>query len=268
MSTLHSTSCWLRTVKHFCSFKHRVPAVLTFQFPLHYVRTTVCSSALRFASTLHTHATVDSLHLCTRLQLTLALVFFISKHIYVTVLYRYLWYAPWVERAAARIWSALQPTISTKGDTPHDGESPTFTVDSPQADVAHDVAVDNIVVCLHIRRGDKLSDTVRYPQLAAETSAQGVLAAITPWIAAGSVLYIATDEPRASHFYELLQKRYRVSALDSFGWVVSAQQLLPSSLALVDYAVLNKCTKLINTFADEPARGFARSDISLSQSNK
>jgi hypothetical protein len=188
-----------------------------------------------------------------------------------------------VEQAAARIWSALHTTATDNtthttdtaaalssasmtfktaaSDTSYSvGESPVLTVDSPQH--------KNDVVCLHIRRGDKLADTARYPQLAQETSPQSVLATLTPWAAAGSVLYIATDEPRASHFYELLQKRYRVSALDSFGWVVSAQQFLPSSLALVDYAVSNKCTKLINTFADEPARGFARSDISLSQSNK
>jgi hypothetical protein len=183
-----------------------------------------------------------------------------------------------VEQAAARIWSALHAATTDKttdtttalsltsfttaaSDTPH-------SIDSPQRsnDVSGNVASD--VVCLHIRRGDKLTDTARYPQLAQETSPQGVLSTITPWVAAGSVLYIATDEPRASHFYELLEKRYRVSALDSFSWIVSAQQFLPSSLALVDYAVLNKCTKLINTFADEPARGFARTDISLSQSNK
>jgi hypothetical protein len=177
-----------------------------------------------------------------------------------------LWYAPWVEQAAARIWSALHATATTAAsDTPHSvGETPVLTVDSSQR--SNDVASD--VVCLHIRRGDKLADAARYPQLARETSPQSVLATLTPWVAAGSVLYIATDEPRASHFYELLQKRYRVSALDSFGWVVSAQQFLPSSLALVDYAVLNKCSKLIDTFADEPARGFARTDISLSQSNK
>jgi hypothetical protein len=79
---------------------------------------------------------------------------------------------------------------------------------------------------------------------------------------------LATNEPNATLFYEPLRARYSVFALDSFDSIVSAQQFLPSSLALVDYRLLKYvCQKVVNTFANERPKGFAEA-FSLSKSNK
>jgi hypothetical protein len=124
------------------------------------------------------------------------------------------------------------------------------------------------VVCLHIRRGDKLANTDLYPNLAQETSPENVLETLLPHVPAGSVLYLATNEPNATLFYEPLKARYSVFALESFDSIISAQQFLPSSLALVDYRVLRSaCQKVVHTFADEAPRGFTKV-FSLSKSKK
>jgi hypothetical protein len=173
----------------------------------------------------------------------------------------------WVTEAAARIWTALlqeaetSPETFKKSDTPHGGESPEFKLerDSPaKADV----------VCLHIRRGDKLNSTDLYPNLQEETSPQNVLGTLLQHVPADSVLYLATNEPNATVFYAPLKESYSVFALDSFDSIVSAQEFLPSSLALVDYRMLkNVCQKVVNTFANERPKGFTEA-FSLSKSNK
>jgi hypothetical protein len=183
-------------------------------------------------------------------------------HTYVRTLTSRLGAPHWVTEAAARIWSALlqEAELSTKkSDTSQaTGESPELIIDSPKADV----------VCLHIRRGDKLASTDHYPDLAQETSAENVLETLLPHVPAGSVLYLATNEPNATLFYAPLRARYSVFALESFDSIVSAQQFLPSSLALVDYRMLHSaCHKVVNTFADERPKGFAEA-FSLSKSNK
>jgi hypothetical protein len=146
-----------------------------------------------------------------------------------------------VEHSAARIWASLRERTAQGGAAPD-------------------------VVCMHVRRGDKLLETDKYPHLAAETSAESILATLTPHIPQGALLYIATNEPDTAAYFAPLEPRYRVSSLSHFSWLVGPQQFLPSSLALVDYAVLAKCTKLVHTFADEPPKGFGPNAAGLTLS--
>ncbi|KAG5176070.1 hypothetical protein JKP88DRAFT_283043 [Tribonema minus] len=105
---------------------------------------------------------------------------------------------------------------------------------------------DAMVVCLHVRRGDKLSDNFKksyanldfetsYPNLDYETSPDGIRAAIERLVPHGSVLFIATNEPDPVAFFAPLGAYYEVLSLAHFAERLNTTRFLPSSLALVDY---------------------------------
>ncbi|KAG5191989.1 hypothetical protein JKP88DRAFT_294309 [Tribonema minus] len=151
-------------------------------------------------------------------------------------------YAPWVDRMTARVWAELQKRA------------------------ALNAREDALVVCLHVRRGDKLSYT-KYPNLNYETSPEGILKTIEPHVPHGSVLYLATNEPDPVAYFEPLRKHYDVVSLAHFARLLSTDLYLLSSLGLVDYEILGKCQRTIPTFASEDAKGF-KQHVSLSTSSK
>ncbi|KAG5191988.1 hypothetical protein JKP88DRAFT_294306 [Tribonema minus] len=129
---------------------------------------------------------------------------------------------------------------------------------------------DAMVVCLHVRRGDKLTievDKERYPNLDYETSPEGIMATIEPFVSHGSVLYIATNQQDPVAFFAPLQARYTAMTLYHFPKRIPAHRYLPSSMAMVDYEVMDKCDRLIPTFASEESKGFPQ-HVSLSKSDK
>jgi hypothetical protein len=158
----------------------------------------------------------------------------------------YVFPAQWIERSAELIWRAM---VASAG-------------------VWRTMAVGggNGVVCLHVRRGDKLALTDQYPHLANETSPEAIAATLLPHVPHGTLLYIASNEgdPR---FFEPLRAWYRVASLASFEWLLLPHRFLPSTLALVDYGLLERqCTRVVHTFADEPPRGFAARAATLTLS--
>jgi hypothetical protein len=180
--------------------------------------------------------------------------------------YNSIWSPLWVTETSQRIWKELQDKAAA-ANKPSGSVQRTLVEPqgvslqlqgSPKADV----------VCLHVRRGDKLALKSQYPNLAQETSAENILSTLLQKVPAGSVLYIATNEPNAERFFAPLQSSYSVHTLDSFQHIINEWGYLPSSLALVDYALLGMCTKLVHTFADEAPRGFADKSFTLSKSIK
>jgi hypothetical protein len=178
-----------------------------------------------------------------------------------------IWSPLWVTETSQRIWKELQDKAAGANEPQGSvqrtlidprGVSLQLKGDSPKADV----------VCLHVRRGDKLTLKSQYPHLAQETSAENIMGTLLQKVPAGSVLYIATNELSAERFFAPLQSSYSVHTLDSFQHIINEWGYLPSSLALVDYALLGMCTKLVHTFADEPPRGFADKSFTLSKSIK
>jgi hypothetical protein len=179
-----------------------------------------------------------------------------------------IWSPLWVTESSHRIWQELQykaaaaaavvkpESLVQRTLVDPKGVSLQLERDSPKADVARDV------VCLHVRRGDKLALKSQYPHLAEETSAENILRTLLQNVPAGSVLYIATNEPSAERFFAPLKASYSVHTLDSFQHIINEWGYLPSSLALVDYALLGLCTKLV------PPRGFADKSFTLSKSIK
>jgi hypothetical protein len=107
----------------------------------------------------------------------------------------------------------------------------------------------------------------RYPNLAYETSPAGILATLTPHVPRGSVLYMATNEPDPATFFAPLRERYHVRVLQDFDEVVHMKDFIASSVAILDYSVLDLCAHYVPTFASEKSRGF-EVKLSLSQSLK
>eukprot|EP00611_Tribonema_gayanum_P025638 TRINITY_DN5892_c0_g1_i1.p1 TRINITY_DN5892_c0_g1~~TRINITY_DN5892_c0_g1_i1.p1 ORF type:complete len:482 (-),score=52.07 TRINITY_DN5892_c0_g1_i1:244-1689(-) len=127
----------------------------------------------------------------------------------------------------------------------------------------------NYAVCLHVRRGDKVrleSQIKKYPTLDYDTSPEGIHKTIEPYVPHGSTLYIATNERDPVTFFKPLEQYYTVLSLAHFPEFLHFENFLPSTLALVDYAVLvsTACDMSIPTFASELSRGFPEY-ISLSQ---
>ncbi|KAG5191986.1 hypothetical protein JKP88DRAFT_230631, partial [Tribonema minus] len=125
-------------------------------------------------------------------------------------------------------------------------------------------------VCLHVRRGDKIAtpkNQERYPNLAAETSPEGILATIEPHVPHGSVLFIATNEPQVRTFFDPLREHYEVFTLVHVPDILNPDDFLGSSLAMIDYEVLDKCQQVIPTFYSEHTKGFDQ-HITLSKSDK
>eukprot|EP00611_Tribonema_gayanum_P023567 TRINITY_DN4984_c1_g1_i3.p1 TRINITY_DN4984_c1_g1~~TRINITY_DN4984_c1_g1_i3.p1 ORF type:complete len:475 (-),score=163.13 TRINITY_DN4984_c1_g1_i3:929-2353(-) len=116
------------------------------------------------------------------------------------------------------------------------------------------------VVCVHVRRGDMVRAPgmrARYPSLDRDTSAEAILATLTPRVPQGTLLYIATNERDPAAYFAPLAARYAVRALGDYVDLAAppGRLLLPSSLALFDYAMLTRCPAVIPTFASEAASG-------------
>eukprot|EP00611_Tribonema_gayanum_P009847 TRINITY_DN1971_c0_g1_i1.p1 TRINITY_DN1971_c0_g1~~TRINITY_DN1971_c0_g1_i1.p1 ORF type:complete len:518 (+),score=75.08 TRINITY_DN1971_c0_g1_i1:194-1747(+) len=130
-----------------------------------------------------------------------------------------------------------------------------------------------MAVCLHVRRGDKVTKPhmeEKYPNLNYDTSPEGILHTIAPHVPSGSVLYIATNEEDPVAFFAPLEAHYTVMSVSHFPWLLRAGDFMPSTLALVDYTLLKteeNCARLIPTFASEESRGFD-THISLSPLHK
>ncbi|KAG5181181.1 hypothetical protein JKP88DRAFT_279035 [Tribonema minus] len=145
------------------------------------------------------------------------------------------WYAKWVYRAVDSIMSDMRQAAELNA------------------------ASNALVVCLHVRRGDKITSRIgqfRYPNLDYETSPEGILKAIELFVPHGSVLYIATNQEDPVAFFEPLQAHYTAVTLYHFPKRILPHKYLPSSMALVDYEVMDKCDRLIPKFASEESRGF------------
>ncbi|KAG5192050.1 hypothetical protein JKP88DRAFT_230524 [Tribonema minus] len=135
---------------------------------------------------------------------------------------------------------------------------------------AHAQHADAVLACLHVRRGDKVSrvgQQARYPNLDFETSPEGILQTIKPHVPQGSVLYIATNEPEVATFFEPLRERYSVFTLVHIPDILNPKDFLGSSLAMIDYEILDKCPQVIPTFNSEHTKGFEQ-HITLSKSDK
>ncbi|KAG5179998.1 hypothetical protein JKP88DRAFT_349740 [Tribonema minus] len=106
----------------------------------------------------------------------------------------------------------------------------------------------------------------RYPTLDYDTSPDGIHKTIEPYVPHGSTLYIATNERDPVTFFKPLEQYYTVLSLAHFPEFLHFENFLPSTLALIDYAVLvsTACDMSIPTFASELSRGFPEY-ISLSQ---
>ncbi|KAG5185499.1 hypothetical protein JKP88DRAFT_289202 [Tribonema minus] len=146
---------------------------------------------------------------------------------------------------------------------------------------AEGAALGAQVVCVHVRRGDMVRapgmrarypsldrDTFAeaisickhgawYPSLDRDTSAEAILATLAPRVPQGTILYIATNERDPAAYFAPLAARYAVRALGDYVDLAAppGRLLLPSSLALFDYAMLTRCPAVIPTFASEAASG-------------
>ncbi|KAG5176424.1 hypothetical protein JKP88DRAFT_261510 [Tribonema minus] len=155
---------------------------------------------------------------------------------------RYLMSAAWVQRTAELIWDAMTVAASDTGN----------------------------LVCLHVRRGDKIALPEYYPNLDAETRPAAIAAKLLPHVPGGAILFIASNED-APGFFSPLREWYRVVTLADFAWLLPQERLMTSTLALVDYWLLERlCTKVVFTFSDQRPRGFrgAAARLSLSKTAK
>eukprot|EP00611_Tribonema_gayanum_P001298 TRINITY_DN1095_c0_g1_i1.p1 TRINITY_DN1095_c0_g1~~TRINITY_DN1095_c0_g1_i1.p1 ORF type:complete len:384 (+),score=52.27 TRINITY_DN1095_c0_g1_i1:389-1540(+) len=157
--------------------------------------------------------------------------------------YRALWYAPWVYDMVTQIMA----TAGLYSSTPK-----------------------RMAVCLHVRRGDKVTDPTlqpRYPNLDHETSPAGILETIQQHVPHGSTLYIATNEPDPVTYFKPLEEHYVLQSLAHLTDVLDSSQFLRSTLGVVDYTILDRCPMMIPTFRTEKSRGFDTA-LSLSASAK
>jgi hypothetical protein len=114
----------------------------------------------------------------------------------------------------------------------------------------------------------------RYPDLDEETSPAGILRTLqAAQLPHGSVLYIATNEPRPLQFFAPLKQHYSIYSVTNLPRAAfkdprsGSYSYLPSTLALIDYAVIAQCKHWIPTFASERAGGVGHG-LSLSKSVK
>lgn len=71
---------------------------------------------------------------------------------------------------------------------------------------------------VHVRRGDKALDKVRWPHLDDDTQPRSLLEKLPKFIPPGRTVYIATDE-RNYTFFEPLWEKYKVHLLDEYDWL-------------------------------------------------
>lgn len=71
---------------------------------------------------------------------------------------------------------------------------------------------------VHVRRGDKALDKVRWPHLDADTQPESLLEKLPKFIAPGRTIYVATDERNVS-FFGPLWRKYKVRLLEDFAWL-------------------------------------------------
>jgi hypothetical protein len=114
----------------------------------------------------------------------------------------------------------------------------------------------------------------RYPDLDEETSPAGILRTLTAaQLPRGSVLYIATNEPKPLQFFAPLKQHYSIYSVTNLPHAAfrdprtGSYNYLPSTLALIDYAVIAQCVHWIPTFASERGGGLGQG-LSLSKSIK
>eukprot|EP00612_Vaucheria_litorea_P000034 CAMPEP_0171452000 /NCGR_PEP_ID=MMETSP0945-20130129/279_1 /TAXON_ID=109269 /ORGANISM="Vaucheria litorea, Strain CCMP2940" /LENGTH=432 /DNA_ID=CAMNT_0011976571 /DNA_START=46 /DNA_END=1344 /DNA_ORIENTATION=+ len=122
-------------------------------------------------------------------------------------------------------------------------------------------------VCLHVRRGEKLKSIEKYPNLEKETNPDGIYEILSQFLKPRSTIYIASNESNPKRFFAPLESSFNVVTLGHLPKLIQVSEFLPSTLALIDYAVLAKCKRLIPTFKDENSKGFEY-HLSLSESNK
>eukprot|EP00611_Tribonema_gayanum_P030901 TRINITY_DN873_c0_g1_i1.p2 TRINITY_DN873_c0_g1~~TRINITY_DN873_c0_g1_i1.p2 ORF type:complete len:538 (+),score=172.23 TRINITY_DN873_c0_g1_i1:97-1710(+) len=175
-------------------------------------------------------------------------------------------YSEWVYRTAKVIAGDLWRTTRARGDA-----AAAAVVDSAQHGAAPAAAVTGMVVCLHVRRGDKITNpnvSKKYPDLDFDTSPAGIYRTISLYVPDGSTLFIATNERDPVAFFRPLEAHYRVTSLAHYPTILAPGAFLGSTLALVDYTILGgQCPLLIPTFTGETARGFDY-DLALSLLHK
>eukprot|EP00897_Mesotaenium_endlicherianum_P002892 jgi/Mesen1/2630/ME000166S01748 len=128
---------------------------------------------------------------------------------------------------------------------------------------------------VHVRRGDKLLDKKKWPNLDFDTQPQQLLKKLPQFVKPRARLYIATDE-RTKGFFDPLKEEYEVYTLDDFShlwakdspWYKSSQEILKGKeepefdgymQGMVDYKVIEKGKKVLETFNDltkDPRHGF------------
>ncbi|CAI5988265.1 unnamed protein product [Closterium sp. NIES-64] len=117
---------------------------------------------------------------------------------------------------------------------------------------------------VHVRRGDKVLDSKRWPNLDKDTRPDSLLKRLLELVQPGRFLYISTDE-RSPGFFDPLKEKFNVRMLGDFkdlwapgsAWYQVYSDMLGKDVtfdsymeAMVDYEVTRLAQKAIETFND------------------